>query len=100
MGAKGWRFYVRVVLPAALPSLLTGLRLGWSFAWRSLMAAELLFLNLGFGHLLAMGRDLGDASQVMAVIVTILGVGMAVDRVCFARAERLIRHRWGYEAAA
>lgn len=100
MGARGWRLYVRVVLPAALPSLLTGLRLGWSFAWRSLMAAELLFLNLGFGHLLAMGRDLGDAAQVMAVIVVILGAGMLVDRVLFARAERLVRHRWGYEAAA
>ncbi|MFZ5824546.1 MAG: ABC transporter permease, partial [Bacillota bacterium] len=69
MGARGWRLYSRVVIPAALPSLLTGLRLGWSFAWRSLMAAELLFLNLGLGHLLGMGRDLGDAAQVMAVIL-------------------------------
>ncbi|BAD39860.1 ABC transporter permease [Symbiobacterium thermophilum] len=100
MGARGWRLYTRVVLPAALPSLLTGLRLGWSFAWRSLMAGELLFLNLGFGHLLAMGRDLGDASQVMAVIVVILAVGMVVDRACFSRAEAAVRVRFGYDKAA
>ncbi|MFZ5814602.1 MAG: ABC transporter permease [Bacillota bacterium] len=100
MGARGWRLYTRVVIPAALPSLLTGLRLGWSFAWRSLMAAELLFLNLGLGHLLAMGRDLGDAAQVMAVILVILLVGVLVDRVCFARAERALRRRWGLETAA
>lgn len=100
MGARGWQLYSRVVLPAALPSLLTGMRLGWSFAWRSLMAAELLFLNLGFGHLLAMGRDLGDAAQVMAVIVVILAVGVLVDRACFSRAERAVRRRFGYELSA
>lgn len=100
MGAKGWRLYTRVVLPAALPSLITGLRLGWSFAWRSLMAAELLFLNLGLGHLLAMGRDMGDTAQVMAVILVILLVGVLVDRLCFARVERSLRQRWGLESAA
>ncbi|MFZ5824547.1 MAG: ABC transporter permease, partial [Bacillota bacterium] len=71
-----------------------------SFAWRSLMAAELLFLNLGLGHLLGMGRDLGDAAQVMAVILVILVVGVLVDRFLFARAERALRRRWGFEAAA
>lgn len=100
MGARGWRLYTRVVLPAALPALLTGLRLGWSFAWRSLMAGELLFLNLGFGHLLAMGRDLGDAAQVMAVIVVILAVGILVDRACFSRAEAAVRLRFGFDQAA
>lgn len=100
MGATGWRLYYRVVVPAALPGLVTGLRLGWSFAWRSLMAAELLFLNLGLGHLLAMGRDLVDGSQVVAVILVILAVGVLVDRFGFARAEHSLRRRWGYETAA
>lgn len=100
MGARGWQLYLKVVIPAALPSLLTGLRLGWSFAWRSLMAAELLFMNLGLGHLLSIGRELVDASQVMAVILVILLVGVAVDRLIFTRAERSLRQRWGYEAAA
>lgn len=100
MGARGSRLYSRVIFPAALPSLLTGLRVGWSFAWRSLMAAELLFMNLGLGHLLNMGRELADAAQVVAVILVILSLGLLVDWVIFARWERAIRLRWGLEAAA
>jgi len=100
MGARGWRLYTRVILPAALPQLLTGLRVGWSFAWRSLMAAELLFMNMGLGHLLGMGRELADAAQVVAVILTILLLGLLVDRLVFARSERAVRRRWGFESAA
>jgi NitT/TauT family transport system permease protein len=100
MGAKGWRLYTRVIFPAALPTLLTGMRVGWSFAWRSLMAAEMLFMNLGLGQLLGMGRELADAAQVVAVILLILALGLAVDRLCFARLERAVRSRWGFEAAA
>jgi len=100
MGAKGLRLYTRVVIPAAMPSLLTGLRLGWSFAWRSLMAAELLFMNMGLGFLLGQGRELVDAARVVAVILVILLVGILVDRLCFARAESALRKKWGYEAAA
>lgn len=100
MGASGVRLYTRVIFPAALPNLLTGLRSGWSFAWRSLMAAELLFMNLGLGHLLNLGRDLADASQVVAIILVILLVGLAVDRLVFARSERSVRRRWGFERAA
>ena len=100
MGARGWRLYTRVIFPAALPTLLQGMRVGWSFAWRSLMAAEMLFMNLGLGHLLGMGRELADAAQVVAVILVILAVGLAVDRLVFARAERAVRVRWGFERAA
>ncbi len=97
MGARGLQLYSRVMLPAAMPSLLTGLRLGWSFAWRSLMAAELLFMNLGLGYLLGQGRELVDAARVVAVILVILLVGILVDRLCFARAEAALRQKWGYE---
>lgn len=100
MGARGSRLLTQVILPAALPQLLTGLRAGWSFGWRSLMAAELLFMNLGLGHLLNMGRDLADAAQVMAVILVILALGLTVDRVVFSRSEAAVRRRWGYDAAA
>lgn len=99
MGARGWQLYVRVIFPAALPQLLTGMRVGWSFAWRSLMAAEMLFMNLGLGHLLGMGRELADAAQVVAVILVILALGLAVDRLLFARAEQAVRLRWGFERA-
>ncbi len=97
MGARGWRLYSRVVLPASMPNLVTSLRVGWSFAWRSLMAAELLVMNLGMGHLLNMGRELADAAQVVSVILMILIIGLAVDRLLFARWERSIRRRWGFE---
>ncbi|HEX4457172.1 MAG TPA: ABC transporter permease, partial [Polyangia bacterium] len=55
MGAKGMTLYMRVILPAALPSIISGMRLGWTFAWRSLMAGELLFVSGGLGQLLATG---------------------------------------------
>lgn len=96
MGAKGWRLYWQVMLPAALPTLLTGLRTGWSFAWRSLMAAELLFMSLGLGHLLGIGRELVDAALVVAVILVVLLFGLAVDRLLFARTETAVRQRWGF----
>ncbi|HEY3367729.1 MAG TPA: ABC transporter permease [Symbiobacteriaceae bacterium] len=97
MGARGLRLYTRVILPAAMPALLTGLRVGWSFAWRSLMAAELLIMNLGLGFLLEMGRNLADAAQVVGVILVILALGLVVDRLVFARFERRVRQRWGFE---
>lgn len=100
MGARGWPLYSRVVLPAALPSLLTGLRVGWSFAWRSLMAAELLFMHLGLGHLLGVGRELLDGAQVVTVILVILVIGLLADRLLFARYERLVRRRWGLDLTA
>ena len=100
MGAKGWRLYTGVILPAALPQILTGLRVGWSFSWRSLMSAELLFMNQGLGNLLSTGRELADAAQVLAIILVILAVGLAIDRAVFACWERRLRRRWGYERAA
>lgn len=63
------------------------------------MAAELLFMNLGLGHLLNMGRDLADTAQVFTVILVILAVGLAVDRLAFARMEHSVQQRWGYEPA-
>lgn len=95
MGAKGWQMYAHVVFPAALPSIVTGMKLGWSFAWRALMAAELLYGNLGLGHLLMMGRELNDMSQVIAVMIVIILLGLVVDRAVFSRIERGVRVRWG-----
>jgi NitT/TauT family transport system permease protein len=95
LGARGWRLYVSVILPAALPSIVVGMKLGWSFAWRSLMAGELLYALPGLGNLLTMGRELNDMSQVVAVMVIIIILGLFTDRVLFATLERLIRERWG-----
>jgi NitT/TauT family transport system permease protein len=95
LGARGWRLYVSVILPAALPSIVTGMKLGWSFAWRSLMAGELLYALPGLGNLLTMGRELNDMSQVVAVMVIIIALGLITDRLLFATLERWIRERWG-----
>lgn len=95
MGASGWTLYRRVVLPAALPEIVTGLRLAWAFAWRSLMAGELLFVTGGLGQLLQTGRELGDMAQVVAVMIVIVALGIATEQVLFARFQDRLRERWG-----
>jgi len=97
MGAAGFRLYSRVILPAALPSIISGMKLGWSFAWRSLMAGELLYVGLGLGHLLTMGRELNDMAQVISVMLIIVLIGLLVDFIVFAPVERRIRERWGLQ---
>ncbi|MHB8872214.1 MAG: ABC transporter permease [Myxococcaceae bacterium] len=100
LGIKGARLYVGVLIPAALPGIITGLKLGWSFAWRALMAAELLFVSGGLGQLLHIGRELLDVAQVFAVMITIIVVGVAVDRLLFRFVEKRVWRRWGLSAAA
>lgn len=95
LGAKGMRLQWRVVLPAALPSIVTGMKLGWSFAWRSLMAGELLYSEQGLGRVLMLGRDLQDMAQVVAAMSVILALGLAVNQYGFLPAERAIARRWG-----
>ena len=99
MGARGFHMLVEVVIPAALPSIITGMKQEWSFAWRSLMAGELLYVSVGLGHLLTLGRELNDMSQVVAVMIVIVAIGLLVDRILFARLERSLRQRWGLEQA-
>jgi NitT/TauT family transport system permease protein len=99
MGASGFTLYRRVVLPAALPEIMTGLRLAWAFAWRSLMAGELLFVTGGLGHLLEAGRELGDMAQVVAVMIVIVALGLASENLLFSRLQDRLRVRWGREPA-
>jgi NitT/TauT family transport system permease protein len=97
MGAKGFTLYTRVVLPAALPGIVSGARLGWTFAWRSLMAGELLFVSGGLGQVLETGRELYDMAQVVGVMVVIVAVGLMSEHVLFGRLEARIRQRWGLD---
>lgn len=101
LGASGWRLYRYVLLPASLPALTSSLRQGFSFAWRSLMGAEMLFgvENHGIGFLLSIGRDMNDVAQVVAVMIVMVLIGMVVDRLAFARLERAVHHRLGLLAA-
>jgi len=95
LGIRGPRFYGGVLVPAALPGIVTGLKLGWSFAWRALMAGELLFVSGGLGQLLTAGRELLDVAQVVAVMIAIIAIGTATDRFLFQSIELRVRRRWG-----
>lgn len=95
MGANRYQTIRYVLLPAMVPSMAQGLKLGWSFAWRSLMAAELLFVIPGLGHLLNVGRDLNNMSIVLAIMFVIVALGLATDRLIFARMESWVQERWG-----
>lgn len=83
-----------VTLPAALPAYLSGLRQGWAFSWRSLMAAEIIAvggtIGFGLGSLLQQGRELQAMSTVIVAILLILAVGVLVELACFAPLERRV----------
>ena len=97
VGASGLALYRHVILPAALPSIVTGLKQGWAFAWRSLLAGELM-VQIAFrpslGQFLNQSRELGDTSYMISLMIVILVIGIAVDAV-FGRVERGIRRRRG-----
>ena len=97
MGSGGFHLLWNVLLPASLPHLVSGTKQGWAFAWRSLMAAEIYVAvgGLGLGHLLHYGRELHDMDQVAAVMLIILLIGFAADKVLFSPWERFLRKRWG-----
>lgn len=97
MGANGFKVYWTVIIPASLPSLITGLKQGWSFAWRALMAGEMMSATKGLGQVLMVGRDLADISQVTAVMIVIVFLGVAVDKIVFGRIESDIRQKWGLD---
>ncbi len=99
MGAHGFTMFREVLLPASLPSILTAAKLGWAYAWRALMSGELLFVSIGLGHLLMMGRELGDMGQVMGVMLVIISIGLFTDRIVFGALERHVRERWGLARA-
>jgi sulfonate transport system permease protein len=97
LGASGLSLYRHVVLPAALPSIVSGLKQGWAFAWRSLLAGELMVSiadRPSLGQYLSQSRELGDTSYMIALMIAILAIGIGVDAV-FSRVERGIRRRRG-----
>jgi NitT/TauT family transport system permease protein len=98
MGSKGMHTLVRVVLPASLPYVISGMKQGWAFAWRSLMAAEIyvpIVTGFGLGHLLHNGRELHHMDQVIGVMLVIVFIGLLADKILFSPWERFVHHRWG-----
>jgi len=95
LGASGIRLFLYVMLPASLPYIVSGLKQGWAFGWRSLIQAEMIFLTIGLGQQLMMGRDLNDMSQVISVMLLIVALGYLVNRIVFRTMDRALQSRWG-----
>ena len=95
MGAKGTQLVTNVLIPAAFPYMISGFKQGWAFAWRGVIGAELLFSFLGLGFLLNVGRQLNDVSQVIAIMLVIMMIGIAVDGFVFKKIENKVMSRWG-----
>jgi NitT/TauT family transport system permease protein len=98
MGSKGLHTWLHVILPASLPFIVSGMKQGWAFAWRSLMAAEIyvtILTGFGLGHLLHYGRELNAMDQVIGVMFVIIVIGLLADKILFSPWERFLHHRWG-----
>jgi NitT/TauT family transport system permease protein len=96
LGADGWVLYREVILPAALPGFIAGLQQAWGFAWKALMAAELIIAAagaVGLGHLLADESD--DVAALAAVVAVLVVIGVLVDYLVFNRLDRRVRGRRG-----
>lgn len=101
MGSEGIHTWMCVILPASLPSVVSGMKQGWAFAWRSLMAAEIyvtVLSGFGLGHILHYGRELQAMDAVLGVILIIVLFGLLTDKILFAPFERFLRRRWGTES--
>ena len=97
LGVSGAAMGYRVVLPAALPQVVGGIKLGWTLGWHGVVSAELVKSSIGLGFLLYMGRELNDAAQVVGIMLVTIGIGLLVDRFVFGQIERSVRARWGLE---
>src|SRR6266511_380064 len=95
LGTPTYAMPVRVILPAAMPSIVTGLKLGWTLAWHGGVSAELIKSSIGLGYLLYMGRELNDSGQVIGIMVLTILFGLLLDRFFFGLIQKRILIRWG-----
>ena len=100
MGSSGLHVWLQVMLPASLPFIVSGMKQGWAFAWRSLMAAEIyvtILSGFGLGNLLHYGRELNAMEQVIGVMFIIIAIGLLADKILFSPWEKFLHRRWGTE---
>lgn len=95
MGASGIQLITNVMIPAAFPYLISGFKQGWAYAWRGVIAAEIIFSVIGLGSLINIGKQANDISQVVAILIVIMVIGVLVDGFVFKRLERNVITRWG-----
>jgi sulfonate transport system permease protein len=102
MGSKRLHMWFKVILPAALPFIVSGMKQGWAFAWRSLMAAEIfvtILTGFGLGQLLHYGRELSAMEQVIGIMIVIVVIGLLADKIFFSPIEKFLHRRWGTSQA-
>jgi len=97
MGVKGIQLFWKIILPASVPHLITGMRLSWAFSWRALMAGELIGTGTGLGQILMWGRDMGNMSLVISIIILIGTFGYLTDNLLFKKFEDRVLTRWGLD---
>jgi NitT/TauT family transport system permease protein len=100
MGSRRLHTWMKVIVPASLPFIVSGMKQGWAFAWRSLMAAEIyvtILTGFGLGHLLHYGRELNAMDQVIGVMLVIIAIGLLADKILFSPCEKFLYRRWGTE---
>lgn len=101
-GLKGSGFIAKILIPAAFPSILTGLKIGWAFAWRTLIAAELVFGvssgSGGLGWFIFENKNMLDIPNVFAGLLTVILIGLVVENFIFRIAEQKTIHRWGVQS--
>ncbi len=96
MGARGFSLFRYLMIPAATPSLIIGIKQAWSFAWHALIGAEILIAtSVGIGHILLVGREFQLMDQIIASMITIFILGILFDRVIFTKIEERVREKWG-----
>ena len=95
MGAKGFDLFRSVIVPAAVPKILDGLRLSWAFGWRALMAGELIVSVSGIGKRISGVVESQDIHELLVLIIVIALIGFLVDDIVFKNIERNIQKRWG-----
>jgi len=100
-GLTGWRYVARILIPAAFPAILTGLKNGWAFAWRTLIAAELVFGvssgSGGIGWFIYENKNQLEIARVFAGLLTVISIGVAMDSL-FRLVERRTVRRWGMKS--
>jgi NitT/TauT family transport system permease protein len=98
MGSRSLHIWLMVIMPASLPFIVSGMKQGWAFAWRSLMAAEIfvsILTGFGLGQMLHNGRELNAMDQVIGIMVVIVLIGVLADKVLFSPWENRLHRRWG-----
>ncbi|MCA6998283.1 ABC transporter permease [Dickeya solani] len=100
-GLTGWRYVAYILIPAALPAIISGLKIGWAFAWRTLIAAELVFGASsgkgGLGWYIFQNRNELYTDRVFAGLASVILIGLLVEGLIFATLERLTVRKWGMQ---